>query len=490
MKSYFPSLGNVFFLSILCAGFLLAPRMMNIDSDLGRHLTLGEYMLERQEIPTRDILSHSMAGQPRPPYEWLSQVFLALANRFAGLDGVVLVTALVIAIAFTNVFSDAFKRSGLPLTSLAISTLGTIASSLHWLPRPHVGTFLIFSIWLDWLERIRRGEDKPVWHYAMLMLAWSNLHGGFVFGMLAWGAYFTGWAWEAFRRSRNGTPVIIQAGRKWLQIGGFSLLATLVTPALWGNWIAVLNNQSRYILSRTIETMPPDFSHAGSWPFALLLGITLFVIVATRKLLSSSHFILLVGFGMLGVLFARNIPLFAIAATPIVSESARTILQPIKHWQRIETNIARLERSLHGMFWPALVLAGLLFILWNRQTTGEKTWAQFDPRIFPVQAADWLVANPQNGAMFNDLNWGGYLLHRLWPGQRVFLDSQTDFYGEGLVREYQAAIEGDWQDCFDAYEVKWVILDPETTLAVELQKAGWENMYEDQIAMILHRKDK
>lgn len=43
--------------------------------------------------------------------------------------------------------------------------------------------------------------------------------------------------------------------------------------------------------------------------------------------------------------------------------------------------------------------------------------------------------------MFNEFNRGGYLLYRLWPQQGVLLDSQTDFYGEAAVREYQAGWE-------------------------------------------------
>lgn len=43
---------------------------------------------------------------------------------------------------------------------------------------------------------------------------------------------------------------------------------------------------------------------------------------------------------------------------------------------------------------------------------------------------------------------GGYLLYRMWPGRRVFIDGQTDFYGSELVNEYLTAlrVQDGWQD--------------------------------------------
>ena len=68
--------------------------------------------------------------------------------------------------------------------------------------------------------------------------------------------------------------------------------------------------------------------------------------------------------------------------------------------------------------------------------------------------------------MFNDFNWGGYLLYRLWPNQRVFIDSQSDFYGEAFTRQYAAVLAGsdDWQGILNQYSVNWIIIPPGTGL--------------------------
>jgi hypothetical protein len=484
LASLIPRLRDIFFIAILVGAWALGPRMLALDSDLGRHLALGKYILDSRVIPTRDLLSYTRAGDTRPAYEWLSQIILESANRLAGLDGVILVTALVIAAAFTFVYTDARQRSGMPLTALGVTILATLASSLHWLPRPHVMTFLLLSIWLAWLERVRRRETIPLWCFPMLMLVWVNVHGGFLFGALAWLAYLGGWIWEDLHQSANK-----QVGRRFMLLGGFSLIATLITPSGWGNWQAVLNNSSRYILSRTVETMPPDFSQLGTWPFALLIDITVIVIIVTRKTQSASHIFLLAGFAALGLLMTRNIPLFGITATPILSEGMSNILKRAKRWQSIEANITTLESSLRGAVWP--VMFGLVFALFIgiRYQVQKEALNHFNERVFPVAAADWLETHPQPGDMFNEFNWGGYLLYRLWPEQKVFLDSQTDFYGEKLVKEYERILtaQGDWQALLDTYSVKWVILPHTAPLLPALQNENWQTLYSDQIATILKR---
>ena len=486
MKNFLlPRLRDIFFLAILIAALGLGPRMLSLDSDLGRHLTIGGFTLDSRQIPTRDLFSHTRADAPRPAYEWLTQVIFASANRIAGLDGVVLFSGLVIASAFFIVYTDTARRSRLPLAALGFSILAAAASSLHWLPRPHVVTFLLLAIWLGRLERVRRGETVPLWHFPILMLVWVNAHGGFIFGMLAWFAYFAGWVWERVRKQSDA-----QIGKKLIWVGGLSLTVTFVTPSLWGNWQAILNNNSFYILNRTLETMPPDFKQIGAWPFAILFLLSILILLATRKTFPTTHFFLLGGFAVLGLTMARNIPLFAIAVAPILAERTRELLEKSKRWLTVEANIAALESPLRGAVWPILFGLGLALLIGGRYQVQKEALSRFDARVFPVAATDWLVKHPQPGNMFNEFNWGGYLLVRLWPEKKVFLDSQTDFYGEALVREYEQAIlaEDGWEKTLAKYEVDWAILPVSSPLAGALEQSGWEVLYQDDVASVLARK--
>ncbi|MEN6408163.1 MAG: hypothetical protein ABFD44_00460, partial [Anaerolineaceae bacterium] len=92
-----PTLQLMIFIAVFGGVLALGPRLLNMDGDLGRHITVGNYILDQRSIPTRDVFSFTMPGQPLVPHEWLADVIFALANRWMGLDGVVLLCALLIA---------------------------------------------------------------------------------------------------------------------------------------------------------------------------------------------------------------------------------------------------------------------------------------------------------------------------------------------------------------------------------------------------------
>ena len=154
-NKFFPSVAEILFVVTFLLALASGSQALSIDSDLGRHLTLGNYILDNRVIPTRDLFSHTLSGESRPPYEWLSQVAFAISYRLLGLDGVILLTALIVGAAIAIVFHQSARRSKSLLVSLIIVLLATGATSIHWLPRPHIVTFLLLAIWVDGLEKIR-----------------------------------------------------------------------------------------------------------------------------------------------------------------------------------------------------------------------------------------------------------------------------------------------------------------------------------------------
>ncbi len=486
MRRYtLPRLRDFLFALVFVGGLLSGTRMLNTDGDLGRHLVLGNYILDSHQIPTRDLLSETKAGESRPPYEWLAEVLFALAYRLANLDGVVLLSAALIATAFTLVFADASRRSGAPVIALLISLWAAEASSLHWVSRPHLFSFLFFAVWLAMLERLRRGEQQALWLFPVVMLVWANTHGGFIFGFLACGAYVAGWLVELLQRRSDW-----QMGGKFLIVGAASLVASIVTPGGWGNWIATLNNRSAFILSQTVETMPLNLRLINSWPFLGLLILAIFLMVLGRKQLAWTHALLLAGLAAISFAMARNVPFFVIAAAPLCTYWLAGWICRIDLWAKLEQGFSSIDRSLHGFLWSGAVVAAAFGFFYFHLHATQTTVFQWSPSQFPVSAVAWLDHNPQPARMFNDINWGGYLLFRVWPQHQVFIDSQTDFYGEQFVRQYaelMAAAPG-WDAALERYDIGWLLVPPSSPLAAAASHgADWRVAYQDATAVILVR---
>jgi hypothetical protein len=485
ISAFVPDFADIIFVVVFLLALASGSQMLSIDSDLGRHLTIGNYVLDNRIIPTRDLFSHTLPNRPRPPYEWLSQILFALVNRLLGLDGVILFTAVILALTFTLVFRFSYRRCESPIIALLITFLAVGASSIHWLPRPHIITFLLLAIWIENLEQLRKGKPANLFTFPLIMLFWANLHGGFVFGILAWCAYFAGWVWTKWQKSADD-----QTGWKFLIVGLTSLMTSVITPDLWHNWEAILNNRSSFILSRTAETMPPNLTTFPVFPFTILLALTVILFLLNYRILAASHVFLLAGLGLTSLLMARTIPLFVIACAPIASELTKASLTRWKVWDQIEERFSGFGRQSQ---WHVISLAVLFLTVTffaNHYFNKNQTIFQFNRQVFPVQAVDWLEIHPQSGRMFNEFNWGGYILYRMWPRQLVFLDSQSDFYGEALMKDYEqvTSTRGDWEILLGKYQVDWAIIPAEWPLAKELKTQGWEMVYQDQTAIILVSK--
>lgn len=468
--------------------------MLNIDGDLGRHITIGEYILDTGQIPTRDLFSHTMPGEELTPHEWLAQVLFALAHRALGLSGAVLLASLCIAWALYLVFGMALERSGSVLSVLVVIVVGMAASSLHWLTRPHIFTFLLLAIWLRGLEGLRWEKTSriPAWVWMpFLMLLWANLHGAFLAGFAVWGIYLIGYIWERFI---EGVTTARGYGRGLVLVGGLSLALTLINPdglGLWRTSLGYLGN--RYLVGHTAEYLSPDFHQPAFWPFLLMVAMGLFTLGLSGRRKKVTDLLLFTAWAGMALISARNIPLFVVAGIPILAEALKDSLERLAsggQWFRsvgkLDTRLTAVETSGRGFVWP---LAGSLLIVFLAAAGMGRAVNRFDPAVFPVAAVDWLAKHPQEGEVFNYFPWGGYLLYRDWPQTRVFIDGQTDFYGEKLTREYEQVLttQDGWSEVLDRYSVDWALMPVDERLGQALRSAGWRELYRDETAVILTR---
>ena len=466
--------------------------MLNMDGDLGHHLAMGRLILQSQSIPHTDLFSFRTATIAAIPHEWLVQSIFALLDGWFGLTGIVVFCALLIAAAFTLVLQESVRRSGLLVAGLIVAALALAVSPMHWVTRPHLVTYLLLPIWTYRLDALLRGEERRWWIFPLLMLLWANLHGMFIFGLLVLGIAVVGYGWERWVEKKVQT--IPALGRELLLIGVFSVLATFLTPSGWHLWSSILNLAgSSFITSRTLEYRSADFHMPETWPFLILLGLILATSVLAGKKLTMPVALQLAGWTLIGLYSVRNLPLSAIIMAPIGAELLVGWLQGSPAFGglvRFSRGLEHVEKNLRG--WLLAVLGtgiAILLLGWGVifDLTGKPY--QFLPEKFPVAAVDWLQVNPPQGRTFNEFDWGGYLLYRLWPEQKIFMDGHTHIYGDALSREYVSVVELDpgWEAILDKYQIEWVILRSGQPLASALAQAGWQVIYDDDIAVIFQR---
>jgi len=488
LRFFLPRIEYILLAAIFWGIVANGPKILNFDGDLPRHILTGNLILQTHQVSTTDIFSFRTTGYPSFPHEWLSQVTFAALYDWLGLDGIVLLTALVIMLTWGIVYYQAMRKSNSFFSALFVTALGVGATQIHVLPRPHIFTYTLIAIWIALLESMDEEKPRAWWPLPIVMLLWVNMHGMFVLGIAILGIYLIGdfldhpsIAWFKTNKARS------------LLIGaGLSLIATIFSPSGIKIWEAIASlGSNAYITSKIPEYQSPNFHLPETWPFVILILLTIIGFARKAERFSWKQIFLVASFTGMALYTSRMIHIFAIIVSPLTAKAIAEWLRkeyPQSRLLRTEENIYRINSTSNGVIWVFVIVLFATVLLKSGRTIDPQGQGNvFDQRFFPVQAVSWLETHPQNGHMFNEFDWGGYLLLKLWPNQQIFMDGHTHIYGETLTREYEQVISlsPDWEKILKKYDVGWVIIRVNSPLARALSLSpDWGTAYEDQTAII------
>ena len=509
-----PSLADVLFFALLWfILWLRAHQLFNADGDFARHLAVGRQILADLAIPTTDIFSHTKGGEPFVPYEWLSEVIFALIFAQMGLQGVAVFTAAVAALPFLLLTRwMARDRCNIFLSILLVS-IGALATSIHWLARPHLFTILLALLWTRSIQDYcSTGKLRHLLVLPPMMALWTNLHGGFLVGFVVLSAFLitaalkkpstiiknpdpAGACKTHYTAQDSGPPAKIQPSNTLMLASAAlaSLAAVGANPAGYGVLTHVLGYlRLSFLVDNTMEYQSPNFHDLGSQLFAFLLLAIIVSLAATPQRRSLTEIILLAVWTFLALYSARNIPLFVVICLPIVGKIATEALEAKRLPDYFLAISARLASAEIQMGRPLLPVFGITLALWLATSPPSpiRPDVGFDPKKFPVQALSRAEDLGVSGNLFNYFPWGGYILYAGYPRFRVFIDGQTDFYGEALTRDYLkvASLDPNWEEVLDRYRIGWILFPHRSPLSLMLARTpGWRQLYEDGTADIFIR---
>jgi hypothetical protein len=485
---------------VLCLAFVgifaMAARP-SVDTDTWWHLRAGAWMVEHGRILEHDEFSTTRYGQPWVNHSWLAQVPLFVLWDTFGYAGLNLATAAVVTLAFGLV---ARQTDGSPYLKAFVLVLAAAASAVYWSARPQLLSFGLAAVFAWVLGQYRWRGANRLWLLPPLMALWVNLHGGFAIGFMLLFITLAGQALSLLLArlgwAQAPGPGVV-SGRGLLSLAVVTLACLLVVPLNpygAGLYLYPLRTVSIGVLQDFIqEWQPPNF-HLAS--MQLFIGLCLAVLAAlglSRRRVDITDFALLAAFTWLSLLAARNIPIFALLAPPIIMRHAASGIAELRLSQpRLAAlldphsragNMPRLNWALLGL----AVLAGLLKAADAASTaSNERALAG----SVPLAAAEWLDRNAPPGPMFNAYNWGGYLAWRLNPAYPVFVDGRTDLYDDALLREYLDTAHGrpGYAATLDRRGANLVFVEARSMLDERLRyEPAWELIYADELAVIYQR---
>src|SRR5215472_6075071 len=186
-----PSLTSLAFLLpvVLLYWQVGCPSALLADPNTGVHVRAGQWILSHHAIPRQDLFSFTLAGRAWCDWEWLSDVLYALLFQVRGLSGIVAFHLALLCLISVVLYRTARLRVG-PMMAFAVTCLAMATTTIHWLARPHLLTWLFLGVLCFLLERADvTGDYRPLLALPVLMILWVNLHPGFVAGPLVLGAW-------------------------------------------------------------------------------------------------------------------------------------------------------------------------------------------------------------------------------------------------------------------------------------------------------------
>ncbi|MEW5986186.1 MAG: hypothetical protein AB1791_06100 [Chloroflexota bacterium] len=515
--------------------FALAVRE-TVDPDMWWHLRTGQYIWE-QGIPHQDIFSYTVRDHVWITHEWLSEAFMWLVYRIGGFPGLMVAFATIIALTFWLVY---LRCPGRPYLAAFVVLLAAVTSALFWGARPQMFNLLLAAGLLVVVEKGMEGEGRKTLVLAPLLIAlWANLHSGYLFGVALLATYATGQAIEAGMRGlgdwkkRNvppspqpspsegegeTTPLALvgrrgrgegeqlpkklpipqsplrsllgsPAGRLGL-LTVASLLAALLNPNTYRLWLYPFETLgSPAMQEQILEWQSPDFHYRYFWFFGAMLALGLVSFTLSHRRPTWTEFLLFLGLAAAGLLSSRNIPLFAVATTPIITRHLLSSLEGsrLHGFLSGQSPTRPTPRPVAWLNWLLLVAAGPAVIMWTAQKISQNEAAV--ARQFPVAAVDFLEQEGLAQARgYNSYNWGGYLI---WRGLPVFVDGRADVYGDDFLFYYLQTWEltSSWRQPLVDWQVEYVLIEPHRSLSTLLIASGeWTPVYTDEVAQVLVRE--
>lgn len=476
-------------------GFLLAAFLFFhaakpvADTDFWWHLKTGETMVQEKGFLQTDPFALREEVEPTARETlilrsyWLWEVSAYGLYTLFGFKGIVLLNLLTVA-ALATTLVVVMRRHAIPWGLAApLITAGLVLFRGYHLERPQVVSFLFAAILLGLLLEVRRG-GKLGPALPLVMALWANLHGGFVVGALML-ACFAGGALLEYRHDRPRLKALLA----WSAAG---IGATLLNPA---GWLAY--REAFTFLGKPLQRVAIEFESTwqqfqqGTTIVAILWGlIALYAAgVCLARRCYWPELLLGLFLAYFSVRYVRNVGFFSLAMLPAIGLA----------WKEAGARLPRRIPPVVGMIPIALSALLLLWMVANQ-------WKHRDfntrvAQIYPEAAITFVERSGLQGRMFNDYEYGGYLLWRLAPRIRVFIDGRGideevfDHYNKiRFASSLRVDGRAEFEALLDRYGIDFVMQpiydgygNVQPLMKELLNHPGWTPIYLDKMVYILVR---
>ncbi len=409
------------------------------EPDLWWQIRTGEWILENGKIPTQDVFSFTYAGAEWVNIKWGSEVLFALLTKLSGPESVFLlqtvVSVLLVFVLYrlSRILRMEYFRFGISAPIAIFFTM--LVAEYRINGRPEMFSHLFTVVFLLLLMQHRKEPSNRIYLLIPLQILWANLHEAFGIGIVLAGVFFVGEWIEYFLSNRN---LLNQKKALPKQIS-LLLLLVLASVVVNPNGITLLTKPLN-ILGQVYEnkytTELFDFTMPDYWQWNVHLSIALLVVTKAGWLwqfftqkkknkllfvvneLGVSYLLALLAFFYLASTAYRNVIFFTLVLFPALQTGLQFLFSKVKPLTKYSSQLNIGLCLLLFAFYIAIITNKYYEYTNSRDRFGLEVLSTYNPS----GAANFVKQNKLSGKCFSDYLTSSYLLWKLQPEFKTFID--------------------------------------------------------------------
>jgi len=454
-----------------------------LDLDLWWHLRDGDSILTQHALPHSGVFTqyfdHSWVA-----YSWGFEVIASRFYHWFGLIGLVALRSTLEVMITASLFIILWRGLGSFWQAWPLTGAGMWAIHHCLGLQPMLFSILMFTLELGLIfEARRRGTIRPLLYMPVLFLLWANLHIQFAYGIFVLGLLVgAGLAraafpsiWSDLPDGKRDLPVA-----QLLGVAALSGVATLMTPYTWhlyGAIFSYMRSSVPYVIITELQAL--NFRVPEHFVLLLIVGAGFFAL-GWRRSRDPFQLALMILSTIIAFRMTRDSWVACIPALAIIGDRQVSVAQ--------EGTGKQFPRFAFAAGTAVATFLMFLVVTWDSKVSNT-TLNKLVAASFPVNACAFVRAQSLPGPIYNDMNWGGFLIWAL-PERPVSIDNRTDLYGDEVLSRFYLVQSGaqDWRSDPDLNAAQVVLLNRRIQLANLLsQDQRFHLIYQDAIADVFIR---
>lgn len=437
---------------------LLAPIS---DPDFFWHIATGKWIVENKALPQTDPFSYSTL-----PFEssrekfiltsyWLTQIIYYSLYYLFGYWGIVALRFFIFLLIIYFLIKRSYNKEVSNYIYIPLSFLSLLVFIFTYpMDRPQVFSFLFFAALLFFLDELEKNKKNVIYIIPLLMILWSNMHGGFILGQAILFIYSFGEVFKSYFANKSLNKNLLLASFVGI-VSGF------INPNVYGAIVETFKSPE-VITEGIIEYMSSIefFTSFGALHIIIYWILLILSVVALifrfKKSLDITSLLLICGLGYVSFTQSRYIAFFVIFAPPLIGEFVSSL-----GW----------KRSMEMLFLGISIFFSILLAFRYDLVTYVKNInpiikSKFVSSYYPEAAVMFILENNPKERLYNYYGWGGYLIWRFYPEKKVFVDGRQlyeDIYilSQSINNSTQIPLIGGqpyWKAIFRSYNINYVLI--------------------------------